>query len=559
MTKPLSPARSGSNSSKCNPMLARAVIALFLLMGGALFWCAGHSELISQEAYYWTYAKHPALSYYDHPPMVAWLIGMGTVCFGDTELGVRFLHLSLYFGSAFLMFLTARAWFGWRTAFWAALIFAATPFYIATGFIASPDGPLIFFWLLTLYTLSRALQEKSTRWWFFSGLALGAAMLSKYPAVVLVPSFLLFLFFSPQHRFWLRRPQPWMAACVAVLVFSPVIVWNAQHDWASFLFQSTRTMAQGSHKPIHRILEFWAIQPLLLTPFLFVLFGIGAVRAIQRGWLQHDERWNFAVSFALPILLICFLSGLKTDHIRFQWTAPAYLSLTLAGAAVFAEGTGSEDPRRARHWQRFGWAAGVFSAAVILLGLSFFTLGLPKISAVRVPLGCWRELANKVEAAEARLQAQTGREPFILGFDKYKMSASLGFYSGEPEKQVNRFALGQPGFAYRYWTDLQAWKGRPAIAVLAESNESDLDTLRKYFDRVSRPSVVQVTTVDRRTRTFYLADCYGYRPAPEAPILESRNCFQEGAVLRRSSYPAMSSCGMGETLFLFLFRPSPAR
>ncbi len=539
-------------------IMTRAIIALVLFMGGTLFWSASHAELISQEAYYWTFAQHPALSYYDHPPMVAWLIGLGTFCFGNTELGVRFVHLLLYFGSAFLMFLTACAWFGRRTAFWATLIFAATPFYIATGFIASPDGPLIFFWLLTLLTLSRALQTKSTRSWFFSGLALGAAMLSKYPAVILVPSFLLFLLFSPQHRFWLRRPQPWMAACVAMLVFSPVIVWNAQHDWASFLFQSTRALDQGSSKPLHRAFEFWAIQPLLLTPLLFVLFAIGASRAIRRGWFQHDERWNFAVSFALPILLICFVSGLKTDHVHFQWTAPAYLSLTLAGAAVFSEGIGSHDPRQARRWRLFGWAAGVFSAAVILLALSFFTLGLPKVSAVRVPLGCWRELAGKVEAAETRLQAQTGQEPFILGFDKYKISASLGFYSGEPEEQVNWFALGQPGFAYRYWINLRSWKGHPAIAVLAESNGSDLDRLRKYFDRITGPIAIQVTTVDRRTRIFYLVDCYGYRPAPEAPMLESRNCFQEGAVSRLLSRLAMNSPGM-EGTFLFLFPLSSAR
>jgi len=516
MTEPLTPAKSPAKSGASDGhLLRRAVIILIFLLGGALLWCAGHAELIPQEAYYWNYAKHPALSYYDHPPMVAWLIGLGTYCFGDTELGVRFLHLTLYFGSAFLMFLTAHAWFGRRTAFWAALIFAATPFYMATGFIASPDGPLVFFWLLSLFTLSKALQEKKTLWWLLSGLALGAAMLSKYPAVILVPSFFLFLIFSPTHRHWLRKPQPWITGCIALIVFSPVVIWNAQHEWASFLFQSTRTINQGSHKPLHRAVEFIGIQPLLLTPLLFVLFAIGAVRSIRRGWLKRDDRWNFAASFSMPMLLICFLSGLKTDHIHFQWSAPVYLSLTLAAAAVFAEGIHSENPQQARRWRRFGWVAGLFSATVILLALSYLSLGLPKISAVRIPLGCWQELANKVEATKARLHSETGPEPFILGFEKYKISAALGFYSHKPENVVNGFALGLPGFAYSYWTHLQAWKGRPAIAVLKDLNESDLDHLRKHFERVGAPAAVNVTTVDGKSRTYYIVDCIGYRPPLE--------------------------------------------
>ena len=89
---------------------------MVVLLFGLRLWCSGKMELLPEEAYYWTYAQHPALSYYDHPPMVAWTIQLGTALFGDNELGVRMATIILAMGGTILIFLISRIWFGRHTA-----------------------------------------------------------------------------------------------------------------------------------------------------------------------------------------------------------------------------------------------------------------------------------------------------------------------------------------------------------------------------------------------------------------------------------------------------------
>src|SRR5579859_4656374 len=270
---------------------------LVVVLTVARIFFAARAELLPEEAYYWTYFQHPALGYFDHPPMVAWVIGLGTTLLGDTELGVRLGTIVLSLASCALLYALGRIWFGRQTGLWAALLFTAVPLFVGTGSLAFPDGPLIFFWLLTMYAVSKAIHSDGvisqplagrdagrvrTMYWFVAGLAFGGAMLSKYTGVMLAPSLLLFLLLSREHRGWLRRPEPWLAVVLAGVVFSPVIVWNSQHAWASFRFQTTRTDAPNIHV-MKDALIFWAMQFGILTPPLFVLFVMAAVHAVRRG------------------------------------------------------------------------------------------------------------------------------------------------------------------------------------------------------------------------------------------------------------------------------------
>jgi 4-amino-4-deoxy-L-arabinose transferase-like glycosyltransferase len=109
---------------------------------------------------------------------------------------------------------------------------------MAVATIAQPDGPLLFFWLLTLDRLSVALEDPDRLApWLGVGLAWGGAMLSKYHAVLLPAGVLLHMVLWPQARRCLRAPGPYLAAAIGLMLFAPVILWNATHGWASFLFQ----------------------------------------------------------------------------------------------------------------------------------------------------------------------------------------------------------------------------------------------------------------------------------------------------------------------------------
>ena len=214
-----------------------------------LVW-AGSLGAAFDEPYYFQYIQHPAFGYFDHPPMVALVGALGLALTGDalSVFGLRFGFILLFAGSTWLMARLTTRFYGPWTGFLAALALNACGYFgMAVATIAQPDGPLLFFWLLTLDRLAVALDDPDRLVpWMGVGAAWGGAMLSKYHAVLLPAGALLHIVFWPQARQCLRKPGPYLAAAIGLILFSPVIVWNATHDWASFLFQAGR--ASVSHQ-----------------------------------------------------------------------------------------------------------------------------------------------------------------------------------------------------------------------------------------------------------------------------------------------------------------------
>ena len=102
---------------------------------------------------------------------------------------------------------------------------------------------------IALDPAARKASAPPLRPWVWVGLAWGGAMLSKYHGVFLPMGTALFLLLHRPARRWLAHPGPYLAQCVALLVFSPVIIWNATHEWASFLFQGGRAVGGATLRP----------------------------------------------------------------------------------------------------------------------------------------------------------------------------------------------------------------------------------------------------------------------------------------------------------------------
>ena len=488
-----------------------AVVCMVTVMTVLRFSLCGIVELLPEETYYWTYAQHPAFGYFDHPPMVAWIITAGTTLFGDTALGVRIVTFVLWMASAGLLFLTGRIWFGRRTALAATLFFTLLPIYVGMGLIVTPDVPLVFFWVATLYMISKALHTGRGGYWLLAGVTFGGALLSKYYALLLAPSLLWFLLLSPNHRHWLRRPQPWLALPIALAVFSPVIIWNAHHQWASFLFQSTRT-AGPQKNTLRNVGIFWLFQLGVLTPPFLALFAAAAVRGIRRGWLQHDDHWNFAASFSLPLFLLFVAASFKTE-VHVNWTAPAFLTLTLGGAAILLEGIESAEAARSKRWRLGAWATIALCALAIVFLHTILAWGFPM---AYTHASGWQATAQQVDAMRTRTRNETGQEPFVLGMEKYS-AAEIGFYLHQPYECVNAYAVGAQGLSYRYWTDLGRFEGRPAVVVFPKPPGDLLDQLRLHFDHVGDPEHSQVRAGGTRQRHMYLVICTGYHAREQPP------------------------------------------
>jgi 4-amino-4-deoxy-L-arabinose transferase-like glycosyltransferase len=305
------------------------------------------------ESYAASVAHPVALSYFDHPPLHFWIAAAAGLHRGASplaDLAVRSPFIALFALTTWLLYLVTARVFDARAGMYAALALNVTPvFSVSTGSWVLPDGPLMCAWLAAVYCVLRV--DESPRWWLGAGVATGLALLSKYHGVLLMLGLFVYLLTAARH--WLRTPWPYIAALIAVAMFTPVIVWNAEHQWISFAFQLNRNAE--SHSPrLLALAQNIGGQIALVTPWVWVPLMISA-------W--HERRSSLCVILgAIPIALFTLVS-LGGNPGQPHWPAPGYLMLfPLLGHAA------SKYPRRTRTWlavSGFVLASAVTAVAVL--------------------------------------------------------------------------------------------------------------------------------------------------------------------------------------------------
>src|SRR4051794_21924824 len=205
---------------------------------------ASSIDLRTDEAYYWTWSRESVLSFLDHPPMIGWFIRFGTALFGDTNLGVRFAGIGAMLVTQLLLADIVRlVTHDVRAIVLAILMPEAALYYGLLMAKVAPDTALIPFAVAMVWALVRVAESGDQRWWLAAGLFGGLSLLSKFTVVMMLPAVAAFMLVPDWRGKQLRSPYPWLAAAIAAAVFSPVLIWNHQHDWASFRFQLVRATA----------------------------------------------------------------------------------------------------------------------------------------------------------------------------------------------------------------------------------------------------------------------------------------------------------------------------
>ncbi|HEX2939792.1 MAG TPA: glycosyltransferase family 39 protein [Rhodopila sp.] len=288
------------------------------------------------ESYMVTAGRVLSLGYFDHPPASWWLSWGAAHLFGsEAPVVVRLPFILLFALSQLLMARITLRIAGEAAAFWAVCAFNLSPvFSVTTGIWVLPDGPLDTTLLGAVLCLLHAVPAQPRRswgWWTGAGLCAGLALFSKYSAVLTIAGAFLFLVSSPLYRYWLRRPQPYVAGLLALAVFSPVPLWNALHGWASFAFQGDR--AAGLRLRPLAPFATWGGEALFVLPWLWVPMMALFVRAFRPGaaWQARMLAWLGAP----PIVLFALIAAWSSQKILFHWAAPGYLMLfPLLGAAI---------------------------------------------------------------------------------------------------------------------------------------------------------------------------------------------------------------------------------
>ncbi len=395
---------------------ALAILALVALRLAAAAW----TPLTFDEAYYWMWSKHLAGGYYDHPPGVALVIRLGTMIAGDTELGVRLVSILLALPMSWAVYRAASILFGGiEVAATAAILLNVTLMAAVGTLIVTPDSPLLVAASFVLFFLAKVLETGRGAWWLAVGAAVGAALLSKYTSLFFGPAILIWLVAVPKLRRWLIAPWPYLGGLVSLLIFSPVILWNADHQWVSFIKQIGRARIEDFRPAF--IGELIPTQIAFATPLVFILGAMG-LYALARKTGALAARALINATFWT--IVVYFIWHSLHARVEANWFAPVYPAFAIAAAVAAHLARWDLRPQRTVDFCR-RWAApsGVLMFALLIVQANTGVLSAYRRDATVRSVGVgWGDLAGEIEAVRVRFGATC-----VLAPD-YGTTGWLAFY-----------------------------------------------------------------------------------------------------------------------------------
>ncbi len=499
----------------------RAATLLILLTTIPRLAALSSLQLSPDEAYYWDWSRRLALGYYDQGPMIAYLIRASTTLFGVTEFGVRFSVLACSFALLVCVYVLGRRCFSARVGFMATVLLALTPLVTAGSLIATYDPPLALFWTAAAMALERAFfapdAPEQRRAWLWAGVWAGCGLLSKHTMVLIGPCLFLFVLLVPRHRVWLRRPEPYAACGIVLLLYTGVLWWNAHHHW--WTFGHLLFLTHHSSSPaLHRFGDYLGSQALLVGPVLFLAaVGLGwrAMRPIHHepGARPSDldvqcERRCLLAALGLPVFLFFCLMALKTK-VQGNWAICAWVTPAIL-AAEWAVGADA-----GRAWIRRMCALALPGALVTLLLVSpalRLRLGIrldPETDISNSTVG-WRETALRVETYRQE-SARQGRRLFLAG-NGYQYPAELAFYLPDHPDTRDLFLHNRLTMYAAYVEELKGHLGEDALYL--NDNRVEDPYLRSLFTSVEWAESLPIyrrPIYQEPVRQVQMAHCRGFR------------------------------------------------
>ncbi|MCD6543711.1 MAG: glycosyltransferase family 39 protein, partial [Flavobacteriaceae bacterium] len=371
--------------------------------------------LMPQDTYYYFYGENLALSYFDHPGMIGYILRLFTEIFGKTVFVIKFTDFVVT-SLTLLSFYKLASYFLAKDNLNKALVLIGSTLFISIlSFNSTPDVPLLLFWSISLIFLYKAIFEDAKIYWIWGGIAMGLAFDSKYTALFLQIGLLGFLILSKKHRRFLISPWLWVSLLISAIITFPVWWWNYQNGFASFVFQaSDRTSEIFEFKiSIKDFLGVIAHQIFLLLPVLFLVIVNLTFKHIKKLIIHFKLPSNktlFLLAFFIPTFVGFFLIS-PFYWIKINWMMPSYITgIILASMYISKKMLKSQV---------------IFSVLIhVLLTIQILFYIVP-IKSDDTWFG-WNKLAIEIEKIQENYQ-----DTFIFSCDNYKTTAALRFYLGK--------------------------------------------------------------------------------------------------------------------------------
>jgi hypothetical protein len=409
---------------------------LWILMG---LMQASLTELQDDEAYYWVYSRFPGWGYFDHPPMIAWLIKAGYAIFPN-ELGVRILPLLL---NVLLVYLLEKLCGKKNPALFFSIALSIALIQLL-GFLAIPDMPLLFFTALFFYFYKRTFESVSLLNWIFLGIAGSLLLYSKYHGI------LIFLFVALSDLRLFTRPRFYLACLISLLLFLPHLWWQYQHDWVSFryhLFESNVNRYRFSHT-----LEYVLGQLLVAGPLAGVLLLPASMIYKPKNIFERSLRFTL-----IGIYLFFLLSTLR-GKVELNWTSPALVPLFILSYKYLNENK----------------KAGALLLRLLPASLALLLFARIIMVADILPLKFVQSRFHSWKQWPAMMKNRTAGKNVVFS-NSFQRASKYWFYTGIPTYSLNLYKGRRNNFDF--WPVEDSLLGKPVYFL-------DVYDMYKYPDSV---------------------------------------------------------------------------
>jgi membrane-associated phospholipid phosphatase len=486
----------------CLMILALSLFRIYYILTGPF-------DLSFDEAQYWEWSRRLDWSYYSKGPLIAYLIYLGTSLFGNNVFGVRIFAVLFSALSSAVIFLIGKDLYDERTGLVSALLVQIVPLYSIFGMLLTIDSPFMFLWILSLLFLWKAVDHGAAektgrgtgRYWLLLGISVGFGLLAKYTMAFFYLSTFLFMVFNRDARKSFRTWGPYVAMAVSLVVFSPVVFWNAAHGWVTLKHTAGQAhLADGLKISWKYFFDFLGSQLGVITPILCVMIFIALWR------MRKGKAGDLLFWFSIPIAAFFVLKSIQ-GKVQGNWALPAYATGFVAFAAYYFS-----DIRLARKSVRVL----VTSALGLAFAVTVFAyvpsiLNLPLKLDPAKKLQGWKELGTYADSARSEMSG-----PLFVFSDSYEVAGELAFYmKGNPVTYcVN---LGRRMNQYDLWPGFGRLLGYNAVFVVWGEEQHMPEALAKAFAGDTR-EVVSVHIKRNKLVKFTIFKCYDFKGMKRKPV-----------------------------------------
>lgn len=445
-------------------------------------WVMNIFPITCDEAYYWLWHKHLALSYVDHPPLIAYFNKLVSF-FGEYNLfHFRLAGLILALLATYFVWKTGKVLFNDKAGLMAAALFQLVPHYIIIWLTLMVDNLLAFFWVVSLYFTAKIIKERKPSYWYLLGVSFGLGLLSKYTMIFFLPPLLLLFVLDRELRFWFRRIEPYAGFLLSFLICSPVLAWNIQNNFISPGFHAGRL---GRSDFLQNFLSLTADQLVHFTPFLF----LGLIIYGKQLW----KKSSFLFMFSIP-LLIMFYALTSFVKVWAHWVI-AYQFAAILGIALMV----SDNARTIKRLLVSMWIFDVLAIALILFGSPML---LPRQNIYRENFGLYRRYASIPQDTYIIT-------PYIGSSSQLAFYARRQTYMAQGALKIESDGFGRK--QYELWGYPELRKGA-SIIYYGPANDETWKKLKIYFRKVEERPDLELYVIESYLDDlipYYCKDFYG--------------------------------------------------